>query len=83
MKQRTVFYCTECGNETARWQGQCPACGAWNTLTEAPQRPKSENKAAAAAHRARQAPEKLADLDTEEEIRFSTGVGELHRVLGG
>ena len=83
MKQRTVFYCTECGNETARWQGQCPACGAWNTLTEAPQRPKSENKAAAAAHRARQAPEKLADLDTEEEIRFSTGVGELDRVLGG
>ena len=83
MKQRNVFYCTECGNETARWQGQCPACGAWNTLTEAPQRPKSENKAAAAAHRARQAPEKLADLDTEEEIRFSTGVGELDRVLGG
>ena len=83
MKQRTVFYCTECGNETPRWQGQCPACGAWNTLTEAPQRPKSENKAAAAAHRARQTPEKLSELETEEEIRFSTGVGELDRVLGG
>ena len=83
MKQRTVFYCTECGNETPRWQGQCPACGAWNTLTEAPQRPKSENKAAAAANRARQTPEKLSELETEEEIRFSTGVGELDRVLGG
>ncbi|HIS66252.1 MAG TPA: DNA repair protein RadA [Candidatus Scatomorpha merdipullorum] len=83
MKQKTVFYCTECGNETPRWQGQCPACGAWNTLTEAPQRPKSENKAAAAAHRARQTPEKLSELETEEEIRFSTGVGELDRVLGG
>ena len=83
MKQRTVFYCTACGNETPRWQGQCPACGAWNTLTEAPQRPKSENKAAAAAHRARQTPEKLSELETEEEIRFSTGVGELDRVLGG
>ena len=83
MKQRTVFYCTECGNETPRWQGQCPACGAWNTLTEAPQRPKSENKAAAAAHRARRTPEKLSELETEEEIRFSTGVGELDRVLGG
>ena len=83
MKQRTVFYCTECGNETPRWQGQCPACGAWNTLTEAPQRPKSENKATAAAHRARQTPEKLSELETEEEIRFSTGVGELDRVLGG
>ena len=83
MKQRTTFYCTECGNETARWQGQCPACGAWNTLTEAPVRPKNENRAAAAAHRARQTPEKLSELDAEEEIRFSTGVGELDRVLGG
>lgn len=83
MKQRTLFYCTECGNETARWSGQCPACGAWNTLTEAPTRPKNENKATAAAHRARQAPEKLSDLDVEEEIRFTTGVGELDRVLGG
>lgn len=83
MKQKTVFYCTECGNETARWSGQCPACGAWNTIVEAPTRPKSENKATAAAHRARQSPEKLSELDTEEEIRFSTGVGELDRVLGG
>ncbi len=83
MKQKTVFYCTNCGNETARWQGQCPACGAWNTLTEAPQSPKNENRAAAAAHRARQAPEKLSELDSEEEIRFTTGVGELDRVLGG
>lgn len=83
MKQRTLFYCTECGNETARWSGQCPACGAWNTLTEAPTRPKNENKATAAANRARQAPEKLSDLDAEEEIRFTTGVGELDRVLGG
>lgn len=83
MKQKTRFYCTECGNETARWQGQCPACGAWNTLVEAPVRPKNENKVTAEAHRARQTPEKLSDLDTEEEIRFSTGVGELDRVLGG
>ena len=83
MKQKTIFYCTQCGNETERWSGQCPACGAWNTLTEAPVRPKSENKATVAAHRARQAPERLSELDTEEEIRFSTGVGELDRVLGG
>ena len=88
MKQKTKFFCTECGNETARWSGQCPACGAWNTLVEAPSRPKNENKVtaeanAAEAHRSRQSPEKLSELDTEEEIRFSTGVGELDRVLGG
>ena len=34
MKSKSVFYCTSCGNETPRWQGQCPACGAWNTITE-------------------------------------------------
>ena len=38
---KTVFYCSECGNETAKWMGQCPACGAWNTLVEAPKEPKT------------------------------------------
>ena len=34
MKAKTVFYCTECGNETAKWAGRCPACGAWNSILE-------------------------------------------------
>ncbi len=34
MKSKTVFYCTECGNETPKWAGKCPACGAWNTIVE-------------------------------------------------
>ena len=33
-KAKTVFYCTSCGNETPRWQGRCPSCGAWNTIEE-------------------------------------------------
>ena len=37
MKQKTMFYCTECGNETAKWAGKCPACGAWNTIVEQPE----------------------------------------------
>ena len=36
MKAKTLFYCTECGNETPKWQGKCPACGAWNTIVERP-----------------------------------------------
>ena len=36
MKAKTLFYCTECGNETPKWQGKCPACGAWNTIEERP-----------------------------------------------
>jgi DNA repair protein RadA/Sms len=79
-KEKTVFYCSECGNETPRWQGQCPACGAWNTLTEAPAAPKAAVKARPMR---RSLPKKLAELDSREELRFSTGVRELDRVLGG
>ncbi|MDP9347995.1 MAG: DNA repair protein RadA, partial [Gemmatimonadota bacterium] len=35
-KTKTVYFCTECGNETLRWQGQCTGCREWNTLVEAP-----------------------------------------------
>ena len=34
MKAKTLFYCTACGNETPKWAGKCPACGAWNTIVE-------------------------------------------------
>ena len=80
MKEKRVFYCSECGNETPRWQGQCPACGAWNTLTEAP----AAMKAAVKARPVRRSiPKKLEELDQSEETRFTTGMGELDRVLGG
>ena len=46
MKAKTLFYCTECGNETAKWAGKCPACGAWNTIVEQPERPKGTGKGA-------------------------------------
>lgn len=80
MKEKTVWFCSACGNETSRWQGQCPACGAWNTLTEAPAAPKASIKSRPVR---RSMPKKLAQLDDSEEIRFSTGVQELDRVLGG
>ena len=41
MKPKTMFYCTECGNETPKWAGKCPACGAWNTIVEEPQSAKA------------------------------------------
>lgn len=83
MKAKTVFYCTECGNETGKWSGQCPACGAWNTLKEAPSTATTGKSAAQKAVRRLNVPKKLAELDDEEELRFSTGVSELDRVLGG
>lgn len=81
----TVFYCTECGNETTKWAGRCPSCGAWNTIVE--QRPPAKSAAPAARGRSgapsRAKAHPIDDLSTEAELRFSTGMGELDRVLGG
>ncbi len=82
MKSKTVFFCTQCGNETPRWQGQCPACGAWNTITEHKQ---TASKSQRVSHDmfGGNAAQSIASLKETEEIRFSTGMGELDRVLGG
>ena len=83
MKAKTVFYCTECGNETAKWAGRCPACGAWNSIVEqaAPKASAAGKGRTKALTRSKAHP--IAELQTEQELRFSTGMGELDRVLGG
>ena len=83
-KTKTVFYCTSCGNETPRWQGRCTACGAWNTIEEYIEKPTvSGTKGKSAPVGQSRRPQKLSDVAAEGEIRFSTGMGELNRVLGG
>lgn len=81
MKSKTVFYCSECGNELSKWAGKCPACGAWNTIVEQPGPSKSKGNLLSSIplHKARP----IMDLQASEEIRFPTGMGELDRVLGG
>lgn len=82
-KTKTVFYCTECGNETPKWQGRCPACGAWNTLQEHVEKPSHAGKAKSAPVGLSRQPQSIREVDCDAEIRFSTGMGELDRVLGG
>ena len=88
MKAKTLFYCTQCGNELPKWQGKCPACGAWNTIVEQPQE-RSVKKTASPAGRgsalgvAVNRPKAMSEIETTDELRFSTGMGELDRVLGG
>ena len=82
-KTKTVFYCTACGNETPKWQGRCPGCGAWNTLEEHIEKPSAVTKARTAPVGMSRKPQPLNQVDTDAEIRFSTGMGELDRVLGG
>ena len=82
-KTKTVFYCTACGNETPKWQGRCPACGAWNTMEEHIEKPAAVGKAKSAPVGMSRKPQRIREVDSGDEIRFSTGMGELDRVLGG
>lgn len=82
-KAKTVFYCTVCGNETPKWQGKCAACGAWNTIEEHIERPVAPGKMRSTPAGATRTAQKLGEVCCEAEIRFSTGIGELDRVLGG
>ena len=88
MKAKTLFYCTQCGNELPKWQGKCPACGAWNTIVEQPQE-RSVKKAVSPSKRgsalgvAVNRPKAMNEIETTDELRFPTGMGELDRVLGG
>ena len=82
-KTKTIFYCTNCGNESPRWMGRCPGCGAFNTMEEHIEKPVAAGKAKAAPVGMSRKPQKITHVDTEGELRFSTGMGELDRVLGG
>ena len=80
-RTKIVFFCTECGHETPKWQGRCPACGQWNTMQEHIDR-SSAGKGNAMSLRSN-LPRKLSEIDSSAEARFTTGIGELDRVLGG
>ena len=82
-KTKTIFFCTNCGNETPKWMGRCPSCGAFNTMEEHVEKPTAVGKAKPAPVGMSRTPKKLHQVDTGDEIRFPTGMGELDRVLGG
>ena len=83
MKAKTAYFCTDCGNETPKWQGKCAACGSWNTIVEQPAELKSKANAVNRPVLSRNYPKLLSELESSKEIRFGTGLGELDRVLGG
>ena len=85
--KNTAFFCSECGYESAKWFGQCPACKAWNTFVEEPIASKSSVKGISAVRKEStykdNHPVSLKEINSEEKERTSTGIGELDRVLGG
>ena len=82
-KTKTIFFCTNCGSETLKWMGRCPACGAFNTMEEHIEKPIAAGKAKPAPVGMSRRPQRIRDVTGDDEIRFSTGMGELDRVLGG
>jgi len=85
-KSRTAYVCSQCGAEYNKWQGQCAACAAWDTLSEVVLEPAASNPARRGSWAGRaQAPTvtALKDVQINDNIRVSTGIGEFDRVLGG
>ena len=86
MKTKNLFYCTNCGNETPKWDGRCSACGQWNTVVECPAEPKKRPGTSRPTGSGRpliSVPKLMSEVESGDELRFSTGMNELDRVLGG
>jgi DNA repair protein RadA/Sms len=79
--KKSMFFCKECGYDSAKWFGQCPACRQWNTAVEEMVSKKAPAGAKSLANRA--VLTRINDITVENEDRTSTGFGELDRVLGG
>ena len=83
-KAKTVYFCKECGFESAKWLGQCPGCKQWNVFTEEPVITKNSSvKMKQAAQGKQRKPSRLSEVVTNEEERMTSGLTELDRVLGG
>ncbi|BCN29848.1 DNA repair protein RadA [Anaeromicropila herbilytica] len=79
-KSKTVFFCKECGHESIKWLGQCPACKQWDTFVEEP----VIKTASKTNIRVKEStPTKISEVTTSEDTRILTGLHELDRVLGG
>lgn len=84
MKLKTKFYCQECGFESPKWLGKCPGCDAWNTLTEEKYSKTSEDREKSGfLTMSSEKPMRLNEISLEKIPRYTTGVSELDRVLGG
>ena len=82
-KPKTVFYCSNCGYETGKWLGKCPACGEWNTFVEEVVVKDDKRKKGIIKSSDKAIPKPINEIETENEIRIDTGNNEFNRVLGG
>lgn len=82
-KSKTVFLCQSCGYTSSKWVGKCPGCGGWNTFAEEVVAPGGDKRGLRLGFSDHSTPKPIAEITTEDVPRYSTGSGELDRVLGG
>ena len=82
-KSKTIFFCKECGYESAKWLGQCPGCKQWDTFTEELAPPKVRRGGGVGSKGIEREPQALSKVAVTEDTRILTGIQELDRVLGG
>ena len=85
MKEKTVWFCTNCGHEYSKWMGRCPACGEWNTMTEQKigTSTVSGKRGSGSVPGEGRKPRKLTEIDSSSEARLSLNNEEVDRILGG
>lgn len=86
MASNTVFFCKECGYESAKWLGKCPGCNSWNSFVEEKVNKKTSSKTSvgySATFSGNSTVKKLKDIVVTKEVRLNTGYEELNRVFGG
>ncbi len=82
-KSKSVYVCSECGFESAKWYGKCPGCGQWNTMNEEVKESAVKKSSNSYSSHIISRPVSLQEISTTDEERYYTGLTELDRVLGG
>ena len=82
-KIKSVWICSECGYESLKWNGQCPACGEWNTFSEEIKDTSKQTTMSYQKSGVYEKPILLNQIKNDDESRYKTGLNELDRVLGG
>ena len=83
VKTKSVWFCKECGNESPKWMGRCPACGEWNTMVEETVATGKKQPQTVTVPGAAHEPVPLSGIDSTHEQRISLGNAEVDRILGG
>lgn len=82
-KEKTMWFCSECGGNSPKWVGRCPDCGAWNTMVEERVKSTKGSKSTTLSSRTISKPQKVSEIQAIDEPRIKMPSKELNRVLGG